>query len=90
MKIDDIESLEEYLKKTINHILERSLENTGYQNLTSDGLDSLMIVSLVVTLEEDLGISFSDDHLMIDNFDNIDNIIKVLINYYGVLNLNEI
>ncbi|MED0823864.1 MULTISPECIES: acyl carrier protein [Bacillus cereus group] len=85
MRFENKELLKKYLKSVICSVLEREINISENTKLTSHGLDSLMIVSLVVALEGDLGIAFNDEHLMLDIFDNVESLSNLLLENYGVI-----
>lgn len=49
-------------------------------NLFELGLESLMIVHLILELEEEIGIEFDDEKLLLENFESIEKIVMVIEN----------
>ncbi|BBH22589.1 hypothetical protein Back11_39340 [Paenibacillus baekrokdamisoli] len=47
-------------------------------NLMEHGLDSLTAIQLIVALEEEMGITFDDEYLLLENFETIEKIVMVI------------
>ncbi|MCI5746027.1 MAG: acyl carrier protein [Erysipelotrichaceae bacterium] len=50
-------------------------ENTNLNNLS---LDSLSFINILVTIEEVFSVSFTDEELNIDNFNNVSDLVKLV------------
>lgn len=65
----------EFIKEQISGLLEKpELKDTLsiHDDLFEVGLDSVMIVNLVVQIEQGIDVFFEDDELMVENFNNIE------------------
>lgn len=57
-------------------------ENFTPETLLSElGFDSIMILELIVTMEEQFNFSFADDDLVGDNFQTVNNVMNLLGKY---------
>lgn len=70
----------EYIIKTILKVLERD-QLLDEKNLYNEGLDSLNVVSLIIEFENDFDINIKDEDLSIDNFNDVEGILKLLKTY---------
>ena len=50
-------------------------ENTNLNNLS---LDSLSFINILVTIEEVFSVSFTDEELNIDNFNNVSDLVNLV------------
>ena len=75
--------MDEKLKEIIMTVLELSedVELTEDTDLTTLGLDSMTCVEVVVNLEEEFGITFEEEDLLVENMASI-HCIKDLIQKY--------
>ncbi len=73
---------ENHIKKEIKTIVVKLFDDTGFQidvidclDLIDDlGMDSITFISLIVEIESLFKITIPDDLLLMDKFNNIDNI----------------
>ena len=68
--------LREWMLKKLKEILESEQQIDGDMDLVHYGLDSLKTIAFIVELEKQLGNSFDDDELLLENFSTINQIEK--------------
>ena len=77
--------MEEFIKNTLQEILElddNTINKMGNDDdLVNIGLDSLKAIELVVYVEDNYGITISDDDLLIDNISTINKIANMIKSY---------
>ena len=77
--------MEDFIRNTLQEVLELD-DNTAAgigsdEDLVERGLDSLKAIELVVYIEDNYGISISDDDLLIDNISTINKISTLIQGY---------
>lgn len=60
-----------------------------YADLIDDlGMDSITFISIIVEIEDMFGITIPDDKLLIENFRNVDEIVRLIENEVTNSNMN--
>lgn len=76
------DEIKEKVIKLCNEVLEDSdidADMIEYVDFSDDlGMDSIKFISLIVEIESRLNIIIPDDYLLIDYFNNIDNIMQIV------------
>lgn len=75
------EKIEKIIFLSIEEVLGRKVSFDLSIDLTSEGLDSLNVVELVMLIEESFEIEFMDEDMLLQNFTSIDSIYNVLTKY---------
>lgn len=74
------------IRKIINEILDTNICIADDENLVLLGLDSMGAIKLVVRLEQMFGIEIDDDELLVENFESISRIYKLICKYTSACN----
>lgn len=72
------QNMVQYVYEKISAIIGQEMKCDTQINLFNHGLDSLRAIQLIVLLEEELGIGFDDDDLLLENFETIEKIVWVI------------
>ena len=69
--------MKEKILSIVNAVLEneKDMDIDDNVDLSELGMTSISMISLVIQIEEELGIEFNDDDLVLDNFDTIKKIV---------------
>lgn len=94
MNIKTMEKIEikQKLLETIQALFPDSEVETDvleYADLIDDlGMDSITFISIIVEIEDMFGITIPDDKLLIENFRNVDEIVRLIENEVTNSNMN--
>ena len=71
-------------KMKVIDIIASLMKNTNYEShfqseeMKKIGLDSIKFIQMVVLIEEEFGIEFDDETLLVDYFDTISSLVKYI------------
>jgi len=68
----------EIVETKLMELLKKSSKIDKNVNLIEQGVDSLIIVQLILVLEEEMGIQIDDDNLLLDNFESVEKIVRMI------------
>ncbi|MEK3864593.1 acyl carrier protein [Paenibacillus sp. FSL H7-0716] len=83
MTIPQSALLEQLITKKLCEVFNRTVEVGSETDLRDEGLDSLKMIALIVSIEVEFDIQIDDDDLLIDNFSSIKKIAILLSGKYG-------
>ncbi|KYD04430.1 hypothetical protein B4102_3276 [Heyndrickxia sporothermodurans] len=84
MTIQQDSSLEDYVQKKVNEVLKSNLPIEKDLDLIKNGLDSLGIVQLILSLESEFEIEIDDEDLILENFLTIEKIVEFMTTKYEI------
>ncbi|OHX39629.1 MULTISPECIES: acyl carrier protein [Cytobacillus] len=82
--MDNLE-LKKLILEKVSNSLGREVKLKYDTNLLNEGINSLLLIEIIVELEEVFSIEILDDDLTTDNFNSIDSISNLLLNKYKVV-----
>ncbi|MNG08024.1 acyl carrier protein [compost metagenome] len=84
MKLDQTYALEQLILKEVRDLLGDKANLEADTDLRTEGLDSMVMIKLIVNLEVNFDIQIDDQDLLVENFSTIGKIVALLSHKYGV------